>query len=98
MGKPLQGSINFSGLLAAAKKGHTAFVKAGKNNHIFVNVTLWENDVPDQFGNTMSLQVNPKKDSGDDKFYIGNFRPSKIKEPEGLRAGAVDVDENDLPF
>lgn len=100
MGKPFSGSINLSLLLKAAKNQHSAFVKAGKNKHIFVNVTLWENDRADEFGNEMSLQVNPMKDSKDDnkegRFYIGNFKPNKAKTPEALTGSEDGLDESEF--
>lgn len=99
MGKPMMGSINLSKLNANAKIGHSAFTKAGKDNEIFVNVTLWVNDEPDKFGNTMSVQLNPKQESGDEKVYFGNFKPSERKEPEPLPKGDASIPEDDdLPF
>ncbi len=97
MGKPFMGSINLSKLIANAKLGHSAFTKAGKNNEIFVNVTLWENDTPDKYDNTMSVHLNPKEGSADEKIYFANFKPSKAKEPEQLAAGEVD-ELDDVPF
>lgn len=99
MGKPMMGSINLSKLNANAKLGHSAYTKAGKDNDIFINVTLWINDEPDKFGNTMSVQLNPKQESGDEKVYFGNFKPSERKEPEPIAPGTADVPEDDdLPF
>jgi hypothetical protein len=104
MGKPLMGSIDLTLLLDAAKAKHTAFVRAGKKNHIFVNVTLWENDTTDEFGNTMSLQVNPNKDDPDkskeNRFYIGNFKPSQAKPSTPLSDYHTDAlpNDDDLPF
>lgn len=97
MGKPFQGSLNLTLLWEAAKTGHSAFVRAGKKKHVFVNVTLWENDSIDQFGNIMSLQVNPAKDTTSEKFYIGNFKPTDSNS-EPIKAGDVKGDDDDLPF
>lgn len=99
MGKPFMGSINLSKLNANAKLGHSSFTKAGKDNNVFVNVTLWINDEPDKFGNTMSVHLNPKQDSGDEKVYFANFKPSEAKQPEQLTANDSDIPEDDdLPF
>lgn len=99
MGKPFMGSINLTKLNAQAKLGHSAFTKAGKNNDIFINVTMWENDTPDTYGNTRSVCLNPKQDSGDEKVYFANFKPSEAKQPEPLTPGSTDIPEDDdLPF
>lgn len=91
-GKPFSGSIDLTLLIEAAKIGHSAFVKAGKDNHIYVNVTLWENETVDKYGNTMSLQVNPAKNAADNtkegRFYLGNFKPVDIKPPVPLEPGS----------
>jgi hypothetical protein len=101
MGMPFTGSINYTELVAAAKKAHSAFVRAGKKNNVFINVTLWENDNVDEFGNTHSLQLNPKENAKDNnkegRIYLGNFKPKKKKEGPGIRPGMADNDD-DLPF
>jgi len=38
----------------------------------YVDVTIWINDEPDQYGNSMSIQQSTKK--GDSKIYIGNCK------------------------
>lgn len=99
MGKLFMGSINLSKLNANAKIAHSAFTRAGKDNDVFVNVTLWVNDEPDKFGNTMSVKLNPKQESGDEKVYFGNFKPSERKDPEPIEQNASDIpDDDDLPF
>ena len=93
------GSINLTKLIAQAKLGHSAFAKAGKNNDIFVNVTMWENDTPDTYGNTRSVCLNPKQDTNDEKVYFANFKPSEAKQPEQLQPGDASLEElDDLPF
>lgn len=97
MAKNYYGSIDLSLLLQAAKEGHSGFIKAGEKQHIYVSVTVWANDNPDKFGSIMSIVVNPKKDSTDKKFYIGNLKEGtgKIEIP----VEAKDLpDEDDLPF
>jgi hypothetical protein len=76
MGKPLQGSICISDIKAAQLEEHSAF-RVGKDGKTYLNLTLWVNEKPDEYGNTMALQVNPAKDSPDKKFYIGNFKELK---------------------
>lgn len=78
MNKPFSGSICLSDLTKLMTEGHSAFIQ-GTNGKVYVNVTLWENDTPDKFGFTRSLQLNPKKDSQQSKDYIGNFKPVEVK-------------------
>jgi hypothetical protein len=98
-GKPFMGSINLTKLNANAKIGHSSFTRAGKDNDIFVNVTLWLNDEPDKFKNVMSVHLNPAKDSGDEKVYFANFKPSEALPPAPLEENASDIPtDDDLPF
>ncbi|MET0461919.1 MAG: hypothetical protein ABW007_02150 [Chitinophagaceae bacterium] len=82
MAKSYFGSIEVGKLLQAMSTGHSAFVKV-EGGRIFLNLTLWENDAADQYGQTHALQMSPRKDSPDDnkegRFYLGNFKPTKAK-------------------
>jgi len=98
MGKPLQGSIDFTVLMDAAKAAHTAFSRSEKNQHVYGNVTLWFNDEPDKFGNTVSIQLNPKKDTQDKKLYFGNFKGDIEKQKTGDANVTQLPDDSDLPF
>lgn len=95
-GQSFQGSINFSRVLEAAKKGNSAFSK-GKDGTLYFNATIWLNEEADQYGNIMSVQLNPKKDSPkEDRPYIGN---AKAYTPKETPIEVIDlVDEGDLPF
>lgn len=102
MAQRFYGSINLSKLLEAAHKQHSAFARAqkdGKPGDVYVSVTCWINDSTDQYGNDASIQVNPKKDSKDEKFYIGNLRKG---EPSERTLQPTDLDgmptDDDLPF
>jgi hypothetical protein len=97
MNQSFYGSICLTDLLEAAKKKHSAFTK-GKNGKIYANVTVWLNENKDKFGNIMSLQVNPIKDSSDDKFYIGNCKASEGPKPVSDKdVSGLDVNLDDLP-
>lgn len=101
MGKPLQGSINFTELMNAAKAANTAFSRSEKNKQVYANVTLWINDEPDQYGNTVSLQLNPKRDTPDKKIYFGNFKgelSANKKKPDYEQLPDSKSDDDDLPF
>jgi len=75
MNQSFYGSICITDILDALKNKHSAFSK-GKNGKIYMNATVWLNEQVDDFGNIMSAQCNPAKDSKDQKFYIGNFKKS----------------------
>lgn len=86
MNKMFYGQLNMTELIDAMKAQHSAFRKvASKKNPgteiIFANVTMWENDQADQFGNTISLQLNSREDAKaiEGKVYIGNLKLSVPK-------------------
>lgn len=97
--KKFYGSINFSKLLVAVRAKHSAFVRTGENNWIFGNITLWINEDPDKYGNTISIQLNPAKDSGDMSIYFANLKPSQFK-IEGVNDADLQEmpNDDDLPF
>ena len=79
MSKPLRGSICLTDLNNLDAEGHSAF-NTGTDGKRYVNCTLWDSEgIPDKYGNTFSLQANPKKDSQQSKPYIGNFKPIEPK-------------------
>lgn len=99
--RPMWGLLNFSKLLKAANQGHPAFQRGAESNDIFVNVSMWTNESPDQYGNVASLQINPPKDvASDDKearFYFANFKPAK--KPTPLQPGDLNIPtDGDMPF
>jgi len=104
MAKYYYGSINLSKLLQAAKEQHSGIARAvkqdGTKGDIYVNLTVWENDELDKYGNKLAIQVNPAKDSQDQKFYIGNLKPGEQRDPVQLTANDMNEipAEDDLPF
>ena len=76
MNQSFYGSICVTDILDSLRNKHSSFSK-GKNGKIYMNVTVWLNEHKDEFGNIMSAQANPVKDSNDKKFYIGNFKKSE---------------------
>jgi len=102
MSKLFSGSICITDLLENAKKMHSAFSKSQTNNKIYCNILIWENDEPDKYQNTHSIQLNSSKDKKDteEKIYIGNAKPIERKEPKPVTSNDVnDLPEpNDLPF
>lgn len=113
MSQLFYGSINVSELVQRAKEKHSGF-KTGNNGCIYANVSVWLNDVPDKYGNIMSIQVNPDKERKDvdERFYIGNCKMSEGPKPvsdkdvsnlnlDGVSApktGTGVGPDDDLPF
>jgi len=102
MSQLINGSLCLTDLIAKAKEQHSSFSKAA-NGKIYANITMWVNDEPDTYGNTVSLQLNStqEKREAEGKVYVGNGKPSKKKEPEAVAASdlaTVEDDLNSLPF
>lgn len=85
MSKRHFGSINVTRLIEAAKKKHSAFKRGKEDPHdVYANVTVWENDEPDDKGNTFSITLNSTKEAREGnldgkKVYIGNLKTAKPK-------------------
>lgn len=98
MSKLFYGSICLTDMIEAGKQGHSAFKKA-ENGKMYVSVNVWINDEPDRFGNNASVQINPTKESGHEKKYVGNLKISEVKTSEPRQADIGDFDNmDDLPF
>lgn len=75
--------------------------KSEKNGKLYINLTSWDNDEPDQFGNDFSVSISPskeeieRKNAGEqiERIYLGN---GKIHSFEAPKATQEEVD--DLPF
>jgi len=94
------GSICYTDLVAAAKKGHSAFKRSDKNGKVYFSFAEWQKEEPDQYGNNFSLQLNPKKDSTEEKVFIGQAKYlSKKEQAKPVAASTAKVDDDDdLPF
>lgn len=94
MSKLLNGSICLSDLIKKAKQKHSSFSKSEKNGKIYCNINIWLNDETDIFGNTVSIQLNSKKElrEKEGKIYIGNAKPSNT----GGQSRPTEQDEFDL--
>jgi len=91
-------SLNITKLSAAGKTGHSAFSK-GKNGDLYVNINVWLNDAPDQYGNDMSLQLNSRKElrEQEGKIYVGNGKKAQAAAPEAVKADDL-IALDSLPF
>jgi hypothetical protein len=83
MSKLLLGNINLS------KIDKAKLVKGKKG--IYLDVTIWINDEPDQYGRDASIQHSTKK--GEATIYIGDAKFFSTEKPS-----APEPDDEDLPF
>lgn len=84
----------------------------GKNGKIYLNLTSYDNDEVDKFGNDFPLFISQSKEEREAKIkriYLGNGKiqgkvqsPDTITLPSGRTVGLVDAPDNglvdDLPF
>ena len=74
-------------------------IKEDKNGNKWLDITIWFNEEPDQYGNNCSIQVSAKKD--EPKVYIGNakfYAPKAKEEPPKAKSGFSGKNDDDLPF
>ena len=86
--------------LLQANPNHSAFTKHA-NGRMYVNLTIWENEEVDKFGNNVSLQVNSKKEQRDyeGKHYVGNGKKSgNVPQQAAAPAQAPVETSSELPF
>jgi len=84
MSKLITASINLK------KVDQSLLIKGEKGNYL--NLTVWVNDQPDQFGNDVS--VEQRTDKGKDKIYLGNGRT--FKQSSEPVPNAVIKEDNDF--
>lgn len=63
--------------------------KPFQNGAKYLNVSIWVNDEPDKYGNSVSVKTGSKEAS----YYIGNAKEYNANNKQGV----VDND-SDLPF
>ena len=88
MSKRFWGSINLNTIKEAIQSGIEPFEgKKGK----YVPITVWVEDEPDKFGNSLSITMynKDKKES----FYLAN-----LKEAENDKESIGKEVDDDLPF
>lgn len=88
-------SQKLHGMLNLSKANVQEYLFKNKAGETCIWVDAWLNDQPDQYGNTLSIQVSQNKEQREKgKIYLGNLKPdggSKVQEAEVLP-------ENSLPF
>lgn len=95
-------SLCFTDILEAAKAGHTAFSRSDKNQKVYFNIAIWDNEEKNKFGQDVSIQLSPKKDTPFERLYIGNgerqeYTPS-ITENTPEEPVIPEGTSDDLPF
>ena len=85
--------------LLQSNPNHSAFTKHS-NGRTYVNVTIWENEEADKFGNNVSIQVNSKKEQRDieGKHYVGNGKKSGSAPTQSAPVQAPIATSTELPF
>lgn len=88
MAKRAWGNLNLNAIKDAVAGGIVPFEgKKGK----YVPVTVWIEDQPDEFGNSVSITIYNKETK--QSFYLGN-----LKMADGENQVTQSKPENDLPF
>ena len=91
-GKKYWGSINLDAIKEAIQGGVKPFEgKKGK----YLEVSVWVNEEPDQFGNSLSIQVYNKETKS--ATYLGNLKLSDFPASPERQPDRAPKDV-DLPF
>ena len=105
MSKMLTGSIDLNKIdkskVVTTDKNGNPFSNGAK----YLNVVVWINDEPDQYGNNVSVQISQSKEERDNKVkatYIGNLKeyssqPSVVSNNETTQS-LSNEEPDDLPF
>ena len=94
------------GFLNLSKCKNPEYLKQTKAGDVGVWVNIWLNDEPDQYGNTLSIQLNQSKEqreAGVKKVYICNAKPNEAAQnvapqTESDTTSAEKVNISDLPW
>ena len=90
MSKKYWGSMNLNAIKEAIEGGVTPFEgKKGK----YLDIQVWVNDEPDQFGNHLSISVYNKETK--QATYLGNLKLSDFQDAPQQQQSQPN---NDLPF
>ena len=105
MSKMLTGSIDLNKIdkskVVTTDKNGNPFSNGAK----YLNVVVWINEEPDQYGNNASVQISQSKEERDNKVkatYIGNLKeyssqPSVVSNNETTQS-LSNEEPDDLPF
>lgn len=97
MAKLLTGSIDLNKIDKTKIKTVDKNGNPFKNGAKYLEIAIWVNDTPDQYGNIASIQIGGKED----KIYIGNLkeyqRDNPANKPQAETQSAIAPSDN-LPF
>lgn len=91
--------------LDVSKLDKSAFFKGAKGT--YCDLILWENDEPDQWGNTHAVKQDMGKDRRGEKTpYVGNAQPigqrpatqNGAAPPKATPAQDYNQEDDDIPF
>ncbi len=97
MSKLLSGSIDLSKIDKSKIVTRDKEGKLFENGAKYLNIQMWVNDEPDQYGNTASIIINQSKEEREakaEKIYIGNMKTIL----DGNKPNQKEGDADDLPF
>jgi len=100
MGKMLTGSIKLHKIEKTKIVTTNKYGEPFEDGAKYLNIVLWINDEPDQFGNNASIQVSQTKEERDQRIkptYIGNLKEFK-KDSSSMKSPSGETVEDDLPF
>jgi len=95
MSQLFNGSICLSDIL---KEKVTTSEKNGKK---YLNINIWLNDEPDQYGNSLSINISQSAEEREQKakkVYIGNAKKYEARQTAAPLPTPKLEDTNDLPF
>lgn len=97
-------SLCLTDILEAAKAGHSAFERSEKNKKLYFRVSIWDNEEKNKFGQDVSIQLNPKKDTDFERLYVGNGEKQDYTPAPAVTTNSPETpivagnEEDDLPF
>jgi hypothetical protein len=100
MSQVLNISLDYTQLMEKAKAAHSAFNR-GKNGHAYLSISVWVNDLSDEYGNDVSAQLNSKKEKREAEgvVFVGNGRTAQAaKVAREKRKTTSNAPVDDLPF
>lgn len=95
MSRLLLGSINLTELIAKVESGEIDVFTSEKTGVKYVNVAVFVNDTPDQYGQIASLSHRNKNLKN---IYLGNFKDSNAGGGSAGGNNAPQVNKDDLDF
>lgn len=92
-------SLNYAELMKKAKEAHSAFTRS-KAGTPYVSLTIFVNDVPDQYNNDVKVTLNSSKakKSQEATCYVGNGSTNSGSKKSSYKQAASDPVDDGLLF